>query len=122
MRSSVVSGTSMRNGSIGGCPMTLGVHPDDQLPEVLPLEHADEGSRRALETIDNILTVADAAVGDAGTDLAEEVGIVLGGKFAVDEAAHGQALRQDLAHGGGQPVGAVALSHAVVLRDQDRKS
>jgi hypothetical protein len=39
---------------------------------------------------------------------------VLGGKFVVDEAAHRQALRQNLAHGGGQPVGAVALSDAIV--------
>ena len=44
--------------------------------------------------------------------------IVLGGKLVVDEAAHRQALRQNLAHGGGQAVDAVALSHAVVLRDQ----
>ena len=43
---------------------------------------------------------------------------MLGGKFVVDEAAHRQALGQDLAHGGGQPVGAVAFSHAVGLRDQ----
>lgn len=66
----------------------LGVHPDDQLPEVASLEHADEGSRRALETVDDVLTVADAAVADAGTDLAQKVGIVLGGEFVVDEAAH----------------------------------
>src|SRR6266849_2927659 len=96
----------------------LGVHADDQLAEVASLQHADKGCGRLLQTVDEVLAVADTAVGDAGTDLAQEGGIVLGGTFGVDEAAHRQALRQDLAHGGGQPVGAVACSHAVVLRDQ----
>src|SRR5215510_9107668 len=96
----------------------LDVHADDQLAEVASLQHADKGCGRLLQTVDEVLAVADTAVGDAGTDLAQEGGIVLGGTFGVDEAAHRQALRQDLAHGGGQPVGAVALAHAVVLRDQ----
>src|SRR5580765_1089792 len=43
------------------------------------------------------------------TDFAQECRIVLGGKFVVDETAHRQAPRQDVAHDGGQPVGAVAF-------------
>src|SRR5688572_1805166 len=65
----------------------LGAHSDDQLAEVAPFQHADEGFGRLLQTVDDILAVADAAIGDAGTDLAQECGIVLGGKFVVDEAA-----------------------------------
>jgi len=91
---------------------------NDQFAEVAPFQHAGEGFGRVLQTVNEVLAVADVAIGDAGTDFAQECGIVLGGKFAVDETAHCQALRQDLAHGGGQPVGAVALSHAAILRDQ----
>src|SRR5437016_9087960 len=86
----------------------LGGHPDDQLSEVAPLQHSDESARRVFETVDDVLAVADATIGDAGADLAQKCGVVRGGKFVVDEAAHRQALRQSLPHGGGQPVGAVA--------------
>jgi hypothetical protein len=52
--------------------------------------------------------IANAAVCDAGSDLAQEFGVVLFGKFGIDESAQGQALRQDLAHCGRQSVRAVA--------------
>src|SRR4029077_6473657 len=50
--------------------------------------------------------------------------VVPRGKIVVDEAAHRQALRQDRAHGGGQPVDAVAWTGGVVLGDEpgDRDS
>jgi hypothetical protein len=43
---------------------------------------------------------------------------VLCSKLGIDETAQRQALRQDLAHGRREPVGAVARSDTVVLRDQ----
>ena len=42
----------------------LGIHSDDQLAEVASLQHADKGFGRLL------LAIANAAIGDAGTDLA----------------------------------------------------
>src|SRR5215831_2242357 len=96
----------------------LCAHSDDQLPEVASLKHADEGFGRVLETVDEILAIADAAIRDTGIDFAQECGIVFGGEFVVNEAAQCQALRQDLAHGGGEPIGTIAFSYSVVLRDQ----
>ena len=55
----------------------LGVHSDDQLAKVASFQHADKGFGRLLQTVDDILAVADAAVGDAGSDLAQECRIVL---------------------------------------------
>ena len=55
----------------------LGVHADDQLAEVASFQHTDKGFGRLLQTVDDILAVADAAVGDAGSDLAQECRIVL---------------------------------------------
>src|SRR5207249_723896 len=97
---------------------SLCAHSYNQLAEVASLQHANEGFWRVFQTVDEVLAITDAAVGDAGADLAQECGIVLGGEFVVDEPAHREALRQDLAHRGGQPVGAVALFNAGVLRDQ----
>ena len=78
----------------------LGVHADDQLAEIASFQHADKGFGRLLQTVDDILAVADAAVGDAGSDLVQECRLVLCSKCVVDEAAQRQALRQNLAHGG----------------------
>src|SRR5687767_14691391 len=47
----------------------LGVRADDQLAEVASSQHADKGFGRLLQTVDVVLAVADAAVGDAGSDL-----------------------------------------------------
>src|SRR6267143_1235050 len=88
--------------------LALGVHADDQLAEVAPLQQADKSCGRLLQAVDDILAVADTAVGDAGTDLAQECRIVCFSTFMVEEPAQRQALRENLAHGGGQPVGAVA--------------
>jgi hypothetical protein len=60
----------------------LGVYSDDQLAKVASFQHADEGFGRLLQTVDDVLTVADAAIGDAGTNLAQECGIVFCSKFA----------------------------------------
>src|ERR1700712_3971490 len=49
-------------------------HPDQQLPEIVPLEHAPEGLRGVFQSVDDILLVPDLAVPDAGSDLLEEVG------------------------------------------------
>ena len=54
-------------------------------------------SGAVLQTIDEVLAITDAAIGDAGTDFAQECGIVFGGKFVVEESAHRQALREDRA-------------------------
>src|SRR5262245_64853781 len=94
------------------------VHPDDELAEVPTLEHAEEGLRCLLQSIDEVLAIPDAAVGDAGADLPQEGGEVLGSKVVVDEAADRQALRQDRAHGSGQVVGAVAWAGGIVLGNQ----
>ena len=96
----------------------LGVHADDQLAEVASLQQAEKGCGRLLQAVDDILVVADTASGDPGTDLTQECRIVCFSTFMVEEAAQRQALRQNRTHGGGQPVGAVALAHAVILRDQ----
>src|SRR6266542_5831790 len=88
-------------------------HSNDQLAEVVSLQHADERFWCFLQTVDDIFAITDATIGDAGADLAQEFGVVLFSKFVVDETAHRQAPRQDLAHGGGQPVGAVTLSDSV---------
>src|SRR5262249_59300531 len=47
----------------------LPAHPDNELAEVAPLQHADEGLRRPLQPIDEVLAIADAATRDAGTYL-----------------------------------------------------
>jgi hypothetical protein len=96
------------------------VEPDDELAEVAPLQHADKGLRRLLQPFDEVLAIPDAAVGDAGADLPQESGKVLGCKAVVDEASHREALRQDRVRGGGQEVGAVARSDGVILCDQAR--
>src|SRR5262249_20875227 len=98
----------------------LGGHPDDELAEVAPLQHSDEGAWRVFKTGDDVLAVANATRGDARTHLAQKVGIVLGGKVVVDEAAYGQPLRENLPHGDGQSVGAGAVWDAVVLRNEPR--
>src|SRR5580765_2646937 len=62
------------------------VDPDDELAEVAPLQHADEGLRRLLQAVDEVLAIPDVAVSDAGADFSQERGKVLGGKVVVDEA------------------------------------
>jgi hypothetical protein len=48
----------------------LYAHSDDNPAEIMTNQHADECLRRFLQTIDEVL--ANAAIGDAGTDLAQE--------------------------------------------------
>jgi len=53
--------------------LTLGSHADDEFSEVAAFQHADEGVGRILQTIDDVFPIADAAICDAGADLAQEV-------------------------------------------------
>src|SRR5437867_3237498 len=99
-------------------PQNLGGHPDDELAEVASLQHSDESAWRVFETVDDVLSVANATRGDARTNLAREVGIVFGREVVVDEAAYGQPLRENLSHGRGEPIRTVARWDAVVLRNR----
>src|SRR6266850_6070745 len=95
-----------------------GGHPDDELAEVASLEHSDESAWRVFETVDDVLAVANTTSDDARTNLAQEVGIVLGSEVVVDEATYGQPLRENLPHGRGEPIRTVARWDAVVLRNE----
>src|SRR5437879_4335269 len=119
-----MSHVSLRRASVGApqpvarAPQDLGGHPDDELAEVAPLQHSDESAWRVFETVDDVLAVANATRGDARTNLAQEVGIVFGREVVVDEAAHRQALGENLPHGRGEPIRTVARWDAVVLRNE----
>ena len=76
---------------------SLGPDSDDDLAEIVALEHADKGFRRLLQTVDDVFAIADPAFRDAGPDFAREFVIVLFRKLGVDESAQRQALLQDLA-------------------------
>src|ERR1700730_11124968 len=78
-----------------------GVHRDahDELAKIAPIKHRDESFRCVFEAVYDVLAVTDAAVRDAGSDLAQEIGVVLRGKIVVDEPAQGEALRHDAASG-----------------------
>ena len=64
------------------------------LAEITTLQHADEGGRRILKAVGNVLAIADAAIGDGRGDRAQKRRIVLGREFVVDVAAQGEALAQ----------------------------
>src|SRR5271165_4563041 len=72
----------------------------DNLAEIAPVEHPDERFRSLVQAVHDVLAIANAAVRDARSDLAQEFGVVLFSKFGVYESAHCQTLRQDLAHCG----------------------
>src|SRR5258705_10918252 len=94
----------------------LNSHSHYDLAEVLYLEHSDERFGRFFKTVNDVLAIADAAFGNSGPHIAQEFGVELSGKFVEDEAAQGQALRQDLAHRGGQPIGTLGRSCLGVMR------
>jgi hypothetical protein len=50
----------------------LSSHSDHNLAEIMSIEHPDKGCGRLLETIDDVLAIANAAVRDAGADLARQ--------------------------------------------------
>ena len=54
----------------------LCAHSHDQLAEVATFQHTLSERHRFLQTIDEVLAIADAAIGDAGSDLAQEFGVV----------------------------------------------
>src|ERR1700730_10340943 len=97
---------------------SLGFHSNDDLAEVLSVEHSDERFGRFLETVNDVFAITDAAICDTCSDLAQEFGIMLFSEVVVDESAQRQALRQDLALGRRKPVGTVARSRSIVLSDQ----
>ena len=50
----------------------LGVHPDDRLAEIAPLEHTDERFGCLVETIYDVFTVPNAAIRNTCADFAHE--------------------------------------------------
>src|SRR5215510_10796758 len=87
------------------------------LAEVAAFQHTDEGGRRILEAVSDILPIADAAIGDSGGDRAQEGRVVLG-EFVVDVAAQSEALAQHLTHGCGKKIWSGSGSGCVILGDQ----
>src|SRR3546814_10437807 len=75
----------------------MGRDPDDKLAEIPAFQQADEGFRRTVQAIDDILPVAQTTVRDPRGDVAVE-GRALVQKLALDEAAKEKALGQDVAH------------------------
>lgn len=86
------------------------------LPKFASFQEAHERLRRILEPHDDILAVADLAGGYQFRHLVI-VGRPLIGKLTLDEAAAGEAARQDGPHDHRKLVGTRML-HGVVLRDQ----
>src|SRR6202043_2659002 len=97
---------SMRKGNHTA---SRGVHRDahDELDEIMSVKHANKRFGRVLQAIYDVFAIANAAVGDAGADFAQEIGVILRGKIVVDEPAQGQALRHDLAHRRREAVGSI---------------
>ena len=56
-------------------------HAHQRLAEILPFQHAHEGRRRILEPVGDVLAIADAAIGEAGRDGAQKIGVVLRDEF-----------------------------------------
>src|SRR5216684_925689 len=86
----------------------------------MSFEHSDESFRRFLQMLYDVLEIADATLRDPRSNVAQEFVVVLLGKFGVNESAHRNALRKDLAHGCGQPVDTIAGCYVAVLGDQAR--
>src|SRR5882724_91212 len=61
----------------------LRCHSHNDLAEVASFQHADKGFGRLVQTVEDVLAIANAAVRDAGSDLAQEFGVVLFSKFIV---------------------------------------
>src|SRR4051794_31341717 len=85
-----------------------------ELAEVLALEQAHEGLRRVVEAVDHVLAVLDPALAQPLADLGREL-TRLGLEVPDDEAADGEALRQDGAEDrGGAVRSRRQLGHVVV--------
>ena len=82
------------------------------------LQHADEGGRRILKPVSDVLAITDAPVGDPGTDSAQERRVVLSGEFIVDVAAQRKAFAQHFAHGGRQEIWSGSGTRGIILGDQ----
>src|SRR5215468_7896575 len=93
---------SSQNGSGGSAARPRDVH--ECFAEVATFQHADEGGRRILKAVGDVLAIADAAIGDSGADRAQERTEVLGGEFVVDVAAQRETFAQHLTHGGGKEI------------------
>ena len=79
----------------------------------LRIDVRDKGIQVLALHVHDVLAITNAAVSDAGPHLAQELVVILSSKFGVDEPAPCQALRQDLAHSGREPIGAV-MGHGLL--------
>jgi len=70
----------------------LFIESNDEFAKIASFQHADESLRRILQSINEVLAIPDAAVGDAGADLLQEVREVLRCKLVVYKAAYREAL------------------------------
>ena len=67
------------------------------LSEIAAFQHADEGSRRILKALGDVLAIADAPIADGSADGAQERRVVIGDEFVVDVAAQSLISRPGLA-------------------------
>src|SRR5215470_3053316 len=86
---------------------------DLQLAEILATQQSDEGARRVLKTLDNILLVLEAAAAHPFTHLAERR-TILGVEVKDDEATHRHAAPDKQAEQPRSKLGA----GGIVLRDR----
>src|SRR3546814_11770305 len=98
----------------------MGRDPDDKLAEIPAFQQADEGFRRTVQAIDDILPVAQTTVRDPRGDVAVE-GRALVQKLALDEAAKEKALGQDVAHQMRQAVRPRARVAGMIILGKARK-
>src|SRR5260370_6707959 len=92
--------------------------PYDELAEIAPVQHSNEGFGRVLQAIYDVFAIANAAVGNAGADFPQKTGVILRSKIVVDEPARGQARRHDLAHRRPEAVGSIITRRTIALGDQ----
>src|ERR1039458_2153179 len=93
-------------------------HAYQRLAEIAAFEQAHEGRWGIIEAFGHILAIADSSIGDSRRANSQEIRIMLGGEFVVDEAAQGEAFCQYGAHGCGEQVWSGRLAGRTVLRDQ----
>jgi RimJ/RimL family protein N-acetyltransferase len=60
--------------------------------EITAFQHAYKGGRRILQAVGDVLAIANAPIGDGGSDGAQEGRVMLGGEFVIDVAAQGKTF------------------------------